>query len=28
MCKTIVMAGNDFRQKVMDAEYRQFKKDR
>jgi DNA replication protein DnaC len=28
MCKTIVMAGSDFRQKVMDAEYRQFKKDR
>jgi DNA replication protein DnaC len=28
MCKTIVMAGSDFRQKVMDAEYRQFKKER
>jgi len=28
MCKTIVMAGNDFRQKVLDAEYRQFKKGR
>jgi DNA replication protein DnaC len=28
MCKTIVMAGNDFRQNIMDAEYRQFKKGR
>jgi DNA replication protein DnaC len=28
MCKTIAMAGSDFRQKVMDAEYRQFKKGR
>jgi DNA replication protein DnaC len=28
MCKTIVMAGNDFRQYIKDAEYRQFKKRR
>jgi len=28
MCKTIVMVGNDFRQNIMDAEYRQFKKGR
>jgi DNA replication protein DnaC len=28
MCKTIVMNGNDFRQNVMGAEYRQFKKGR
>ena len=28
MCKTVVMAGNDFRQNIMDAEYRQFKKSR
>ena len=28
MCKSIVIAGHDFRQNVMDAEYRQFKKSR
>jgi DNA replication protein DnaC len=28
MCKTVVMKGNDFRQNVLDAEYRQFKKSR
>jgi DNA replication protein DnaC len=28
MCKAIVMAGNDFRQNIMDAEYRHFKKGR
>jgi DNA replication protein DnaC len=28
MCKTIVVKGQDFRQNVLDAEYRQFKKGR
>jgi DNA replication protein DnaC len=28
MCKTITMAGSDFRQNIMDAEYRQFRKGR
>jgi DNA replication protein DnaC len=28
MCKTVVIAGHDFRQNVLDAEYRQFKKGR
>jgi DNA replication protein DnaC len=28
MCKTVVLAGDDFRQNVMHAEYRQFKKGR
>ena len=28
ICKPIVMAGNDFKQNIMDAEYRQFKKGR